>query len=337
MITTTELRAFSPFENFDETQLSSLLATATLKEHKAGDTIIGKNAHAALRHYLIEGSAELKLSFFERSIIDTSQQALEELTPADSQMIANSACTLLCLQAQSIERCLQQNAKLAQQASKQSQQYQFAEPEIDWMNRFLESPLVQQLSAGTIGKLFSTFTDIEIEAGDSIFSAGDEPDAFYVIKQGRAEIKTQSYSSDKGSTIPLIAGDYFGEEALLGGTVRNATIFMPRGGVVGRMSREDFLDTLKPALIQQVEDNASLDFGPDTDNILVDPRLFLEYQLSARSHSVNIPVALLRQKLPELDPHKTYYIAPEGGERSELAAYMMRHAGLNTYLIPSSN
>jgi rhodanese-related sulfurtransferase len=335
MISVVELKQFTDFQDVEASLLENLLKEVSLKQVCSGDTIIGKTQNLALRHYLISGDTELRTSFFDRNIIDhnSNKVSLEALTPSGSQLVANSDCDLICLPSRSVENaieCSQKESAPSQSEGKQDN----AEPDeqIDWMSLFLDSPLVHQLSAGTIGRLFSAFTDIELEAGESIFNAGDEPDAFYLMKKGRATIKTQSYSSDNGVSIEIRAGDYFGEEALVGGTVRNAGIFMLSDGCVGRMSREDFYDLLMPEMIQKA-DQAELQFGSGSDNVLVDARLHLEYRSSGNSNSVNIPVASLRSKLAELDSSKTYYITPEGNERSELATYMLRHAGFNAYLL----
>ncbi|CAH0991786.1 hypothetical protein SIN8267_01901 [Sinobacterium norvegicum] len=334
MISVVELKEFTEFQHVDDTLLENLLKEASVKKVPAGDTIIGKTQNLALHHYLISGDTEIRTSFFDRNIVDHSKNktSLELLTPAGSQLVANSDCELICIPSRSVENAIEWNQ---QEASTDTDNVDAAveqEEQLDWMSLFLDSPLIQQLSAGTIGRLFSAFTDIELEVGESIFNAGDEPDAFYLMKSGRATIKTQSYSSDNGVTIEIKAGDYFGEEALVGGTVRNAGIIMLTDGCVGRMSREDFYDLLMPEMIQKA-DQASIQFGSDTNNVLVDPRLHLEYRSSGNADSVNIPVASLRSKLADLDSSKTYYITPEGDERSELATYMLRHAGLNAYLL----
>ncbi len=329
MINPAELHAFPPLNSCSEQQLDTLAKAVELKSCRAGDTIIGKTADSSKHHYLYSGSVAVKKSFFERSVVNDRHyhRNLEALTPGGSQMIANTDCKIICLPKKLIEEAVK--------AEKQRPASPSEKPDaddIDWMSQFLESALVHHLEPRTVSKIFSAFIDTHIAPGEAIFNSGDEADAFYIIKNGRAQIKTQSYSGDEGELITLVPGNYFGEEGLIGNTPRNASVGMPNGGVVGRMKREDFIELLKSAMVETCANDA-LTFGPGSNNVLIDPRLYIEYQNDAKNHSINIPIATLRQKLPQLDTGKTYYISPEGGERSELAAYMMRHAGFETYLL----
>ncbi len=43
-----------------------------------------------------------------------------------------------------------------------------------------------------------------------------------------------------------------------------------------------------------------------------------------QEQSTNMPLAILRERLDQLDMSKHYYITPEGGPRSELATFLMR-------------
>lgn len=61
------------------------------------------------------------------------------------------------------------------------------------------------------------------EAGDIVFRQGDLGDSVYVIKRGECEV-LQERDGEEKLLATLIAGDYFGEMALLSDRSRNATI-----------------------------------------------------------------------------------------------------------------
>lgn len=61
------------------------------------------------------------------------------------------------------------------------------------------------------------------EAGDTVFRQGDLGDSVYVIKRGECEV-LQEKDGEENLLATLIAGDYFGEMALLSDRCRNATI-----------------------------------------------------------------------------------------------------------------
>ena len=76
--------------------------------------------------------------------------------------------------------------------------------------------------------------------GSQVVRAGGRGDAFYIILDGAAEVATPS-----GHIHPLVAGDFFGELALLDGAPRAATVTAVDSLATGRIPRSAFLKLLK--------------------------------------------------------------------------------------------
>jgi uncharacterized membrane protein YdbT with pleckstrin-like domain len=87
----------------------------------------------------------------------------------------------------------------------------------------------------------------EVSAGNVIFEYHAKPDGFYLIFKGKVKI---SRPSEKGEDFLawLVAGDYFGEEALFENRIRSATVSSAEDSIVLFLKREGFevlLETYK--------------------------------------------------------------------------------------------
>jgi len=87
------------------------------------------------------------------------------------------------------------------------------------------------------------FSEVRIDAGETVFEQGDEPDAFYIIKQGKIQVwQLENNSSGSIQIGELGEADYFGEAALINNDLRGATIIASDDADVWllKLSKEDF-------------------------------------------------------------------------------------------------
>jgi CRP-like cAMP-binding protein len=82
----------------------------------------------------------------------------------------------------------------------------------------LPAELVELKLVGAAGVMQEHF-----EPGEEIFHQGDLGDRIYIIVNGRAEVLREEDGRER-VLAQLVAGEYFGEMALLNKTVRNATV-----------------------------------------------------------------------------------------------------------------
>jgi CRP-like cAMP-binding protein len=79
--------------------------------------------------------------------------------------------------------------------------------------------LFERLSADQLAEVAKQADEIDVEAGKRLVSAGRFGYEFFVIENGKAEVvRDNEHIADLGP------GDFFGEMALLGDTVRNADV-----------------------------------------------------------------------------------------------------------------
>jgi CRP-like cAMP-binding protein len=204
----------------------------------------------------------------------------------------------------------------------------------DWLGKLLSSPLFGRLPPAHLHTLLARFESVEVAAGETVVRYGEPGEHFFVLKSGRAAVTLPSAYRQEPQQI-LQVGDFFGEEALVSGAVRSATVTMLEDGVLARLNRELFVELVHPTLIPQVTtDQLKQMVARDQRQLLLlDVRLPVEYRNGHLLGSINRPVANLRKQAENLDRAALYGVTPEGGIRSELAVHLLNQLGFEAYLL----
>jgi uncharacterized membrane protein len=102
-------------------------------------------------------------------------------------------------------------------------------------------PLFESLDDETARKLCQLLESIDCKAKTSLFRAGDEGDAMYLIERGKVRICVQATDGRDMTLTELGRGDFFGEMALLDGQRRSANAIVAEDARLAVLSREHFL------------------------------------------------------------------------------------------------
>jgi CRP-like cAMP-binding protein len=343
------LRRLESFKGLGDEALNKLADNADIRQIKTGQPIIQKERDAELVHYLLQGSVEIRASFFDRHTFGhLDQEATKPLETTAGHGVAvnaSSDCQVVKFfrtqieAAETIPFVETGYTAIDRGASHDTYVVHDTHHNDDWLSRFLMSPMVGHLSAADIHRMLGAFTEVAAKKGELILERGLPGDQFYIVKSGAAVVVTDPNGPLQGSKIMLEAGDYFGEEALVGDTTRNARVVMASDGVLCAMDREFFDRVVRQAVVvTSPEEQVNHLLGNDeNEQVLLDIRLYPEYRQGHREHSLNLPLSQLRGRLKEMDGSKQYFISPEGGSRSELATFIMRQAGFDAVLISSAS
>jgi rhodanese-related sulfurtransferase len=170
-------------------------------------------------------------------------------------------------------------------------------------------------------------------AGDTVIRQGAEGDYFYAIVDGRCMVTRETPLNREGVKLAELGkGDTFGEEALISGAKRNATVSMLTDGVVMRLGKDDFNTLLNEPMLQWVdvdEAKALIDRG----GRWLDVRLPSEFEHAHFDAALNIPLYFVRLKLKTLDTAVPYVVCCDTGRRSSAAAYILSERGYETYVL----
>ncbi|HEY3612163.1 MAG TPA: cyclic nucleotide-binding domain-containing protein [Gaiellales bacterium] len=100
-------------------------------------------------------------------------------------------------------------------------------------------PLFSGLSKRHLGRVASVVAHRHCVAGETLVQAGTAGDAFYVVLDGEAAVDVPS------GPIPLAAGTFFGEMAIIDGAPRSATVTAVSDMVLLVIARDRFLALLE--------------------------------------------------------------------------------------------
>ena len=195
-----------------------------------------------------------------------------------------------------------------------------------WIRKMRHIMAFKSMPPANIKQLLGRMESIHVHKGDTIVSQGEGGDYYYVLTEGKAKV---TRTVDLATLEP---GRSFGEEALLSGSKRNASVTMQTDGVVMRLSKDDFNELLKEPLLTRVSpDDARLRVVNGAR--WVDVRHAKEYHHSHLPDAVNVPLHELRLRMDELDKSVPYIVYCGTGRRSSAAAFLLVQKGFQASVL----
>lgn len=325
------LRNLRPLEGLSPGNLKELshhTQTLTLAAEKV---LFKRNQTNQSYYYLIDGKLDLIDKDFQINPLHTgderSRSPLDTLNPHQYSAITKADCTILKVSKDKLDLILtwdQAGNYLVKEVS-ESEDYL----ERDWMSCLLGSKLFQQIPPANLQLLFAKFKERRLTAGQRVITEGDQGEAFFVIQQGQAQVlRYQESISERQVLATLSTGDYFGEEALIGNTVRNASVEMLTDGLLMELGKEDFKKLLEEPVVQYITETELAHWQSLNKNFkLLDVRLPVEIVANERKNRLIITLADLRKNLQQLDTAVIYVLCSEAGRRAVLGAYLLQQAG----------
>ncbi len=189
-----------------------------------------------------------------------------------------------------------------------------------WIRKMRHIMAFKSMPPANIRRLLQRMESVEVKAGERIIEQGEEGDYYYVLTEGEAKVtRTVELAT-------LQPGIGFGEEALIAGGQRNASVTMLTDGVVMRLSKADFDELLREPMLQRL--------SPEEARVAVaggarwlDVRHAREYHHAHLPKAVNIPLHELRLRLDELDRDTAWICYCGTGRRSSAAAFLLAQKG----------
>lgn len=349
-----DLRKFVPFSELDDKYLQDVLGQISLKTLHKGEMLFKRGRSVAERYYLVSGQVDLIDSNYASKSVEAGRDAvantLNPESPTRCSCIAKSVVDVFSIEAEVLDRIVAWSESAAYANNNEAEvSAQSSEPpptvdgelvtgEIevssiadeeptDWMSSLLQSPLFTRIPLTQVQELFTRFNDKDAKKGDVIVKEGEKGDYFYVLASGRANVTNRSESVD----VVLEPGSYFGEEALLGDTPRNATVTMAEQGTLKKLDAENFESLLKAPILQYLEHD-ELD-TLDKPYKILDVKMPMEYRIHHVAGSINVPLSRLRTSMEELGKANAYVVPDDAGSRADIAAHLLCQAGFDAYIL----
>ncbi|MFT5693236.1 MAG: rhodanese-related sulfurtransferase [Oceanicoccus sp.] len=332
------IEQFSPLNQISDIYRGQFACTLDIISIASGEPIVRKLKRSSDIHFLIKGAIEVRQSFEQRLSIDHSsaqcQKSLESLLDDRGSIKAVDDCTILVVKQGTLEQFLSWSLdsniyhNRGDELSLESVEKIDDSYQEDWDSAFVKSPLAANLPGSEIHKLLLQLENIEVQCGDTIVKNHSVGDYFYVVKEGVAQVQTERSGPHKGATFELTAGNYFGDEALVADTIRNASVTMLSDGILGRLNADAFNRLIKRHLVTHL----TPDVHVSSDELqMIDVRLPIEFRADHKEGSNNIPISALRNRLTNMKQSLLYVVTPANDSRSELATYLLRQAGFQAY------
>lgn len=182
-----------------------------------------------------------------------------------------------------------------------------------------------------IHALMACLRPLPVTANQKVITQGDEDNnTLYIVSKGRCRVECQQKNQHKAIVAELFEGDMFGEEALLTGAPRNATIVASEDSVLLQLDREDFNQFLKATLIQALNIE-------QCDNKIIHGAQWVDTRKPA-AHAenglgINIPLAAARIHATELDPNLHYILYCDDGRVSQVVATILKQHDIDCFVL----
>ena len=195
-----------------------------------------------------------------------------------------------------------------------------------WLHRLRHVMAFRHVPPANVAPLLERMTAVKVKAGDVVLRQGDPGNHFYVLTDGQARVTRVV------ELATLEPGASFGEESLISGAARNATVTMESDGTLMRLAKDDFEELLKEPLVHGV--------APDQAQVLVstgaiwlDVRQAREFHHNHLPGAINIPLHELRSRVSELQPRQRYICYCQTGQRSSAAAFILSQHGIKASVL----
>jgi rhodanese-related sulfurtransferase len=317
------------------------------KVNKGTDPMRMNVVKAAQAIYLVKGDLELRYDGNKKAILHSGTQASRHPISVDTKVIETIAMTdieILRIDMDLLDIMmtwdqLSNSANLAKDAQVSTSEKPVRST-ADWMQDTdvfsafnLQNGVFSRLPAANVEEMFKRMTSIPVTTGQVIIQQGGVGDYYYLIQSGSALVsRVVDVSQPPVILAELNEGAAFGEEALVSGIKRNATVTMKTDGELLRLNKKDFVELLKEPLISQInmtEAKAKIASGA----IWVDVRLPSEYIHDRIKQAINIPLNEVRQLASALDKNKEYILYCQTGRRSSVAAFLLIQSGYKAMLL----
>lgn len=330
MIASDIIKQFVPLDTLTAGGLEQAAARAEVAWFEPGALIFHQGDSDTKTYYLLDGEVlldnrEHDSDLTVKSGTETARHPLARLKPRRYNGVARGRVKLAVLDDNEFDRILTTDQTAAYEVTELDGE----DPE--WMFRLLTQPAFRQVPTRNLVALFAKLKPVFVQAGQVILRQGEPGDCYYLIKDGEARVSRQ-VGAKEVKLADIGAESSFGEEALITGEPRNATVTMLSDGELMRMDKADFDAILREPLVHWVDIDQARTLL-DTGAALLDVRLETEYMHDALPGSLNLPLYLLRARAASLDAQRKYILVCQTERRACSAAFLLTQRGFDVAVL----
>ena len=318
------LSRFIPMSGIQASHLRELCGHTELIHLDPGDCLSGEPTRADSIYYVVDGTVHLSGGKAPEETVTggarNARFALIGMEDVDRKATAQIASTLIQVDRAKVSTLL---------IFTQSPSATPAQSGAELASLLLKSGLFSCIPPSNIERIGELIEPIEVPKNQIVVEQDSEGDHYYIIKHGRCDVLRKGQDGVEMHLANLGPGDSFGEEALISGTKRNASIRMSEPGVLMRLTRDYFIELISKPLLQAVSHDRAGDLIASGAQ-WIDVRLTEEFERDGLQGALSIPLAELRSRYSELDPEGSYITYCNTGRRSQAGAFLISQRGIST-------
>src|SRR5271155_925040 len=331
----TLLKKFSPFDTLKDKNIRELALKTQIQSLARGRQLIKQGDKDDKSYFLVSGSGELRVNDRLVEVIKAgtaeARTALAPTTPRQCAVRTVDDIQYVCMDSESLDALItwDKTGFFGVGEFKEGGNQGVS----DWQTALLQTSAFHHIPPANIQTIFMRMERINHRAGEVVIKQGSEGDYFYVIASGKCIVRRETPLHKDGLKLAeLESGMYFGEEALITGARRNATVAMLTDGAVMRLGKSDFLALLYEPQVRWVEYAQAQDLVGKGARWL-DVRSPSEQPKRHIPGAINLPLQILRLKLTALASNIAYVIYCDTGRLASAAAYLMTERGYKAYVL----
>ncbi|MEM1434494.1 MAG: cyclic nucleotide-binding domain-containing protein [Pseudomonadota bacterium] len=302
------LATLNPFTGLEPTELRTLARHARLLELPAGRWLVQPGRCLKGRYYLLHGRLEVRLTDGARRVC--AGHGVDAFYPGCRSARTLVPVRLLQVDTDPVAFLLRHQPELGLRLL----------PGEPWIQRLLGSGLVRRLPPERWQRLLRGLEPRRAAAGYRAINQGEPGDCFYVLREGRARVHR-----GQRTLAQLEPGDFFGEDAVIARTPRNASVTMQTSGLLMRLPRSAFLNVLVQGVVTRQTTTTAAAGGPAA--------VLLSLRRQPRSGALPIALDRLRSIAPRLSRERYYLVCDGPPNARVLAVFLLLQAGLRAAVL----
>lgn len=327
MISPSLFRQFVPTASLHPGDWRELAKASYVAGFKPGQVLFHRGEAARTAVFLLSGEVELVSEQGVRRIRAGTDEARAAL--ANGARRQSTATCVADAEALFVDRDQLDLALTWAQSGEVEVREIDGEDEGDWMSALLRHPALHRIPPGNIPQILACIEQVEVLPGELIIRQGETGDFYYVVTSGECAVLR---SDGDGSAVVELdrirLGGGFGEEALVSGEPRNATIKATARTRLARLSAADFRRLLQEPMLARI----SLRAAP-AEAQWIDVRTEGEFAQGSLAQARNLPLRDIRRRVAELDAKRPVVAFCDTGRRSASATFLLGERGFEVCYI----
>ena len=327
------VRSLRPIYQLPPDVLNNVVTSGTLLKFDSGESIAHELEASEDTRYLVEGELRFKyLNGQSKNFAALSPRALEplgNLLQDCEGVFTVGPCHLVSFPTEMIERLMAEYAPETSSGDIEVNEVSDLEATAsNWMLRLLQKPIFSMLPPTGIQNILESGKIVTVKSNEVVIRQDEAGDYFYIIKGGQFVVSRKVSTTNRDITLATLrAGDFFGEEALISGAPRNATVTASEPGDLLKLRADELEKWFSGPLIQTVSPSDLESLANDV--CWIDTRNPDDYAAGSVPGSKNIVVDLIRTNAKKLSTSNTYIVCHTKPELAAVASFHLKASGID--------